>query len=65
MLDAEMDLYNQELQGGDTNFLQMKVMELRARARSMGLIGGRGHGHIRGSYRGGRGFRGRGMMRGG
>jgi len=60
MLDAELDLYNQEQQGGDTNDLQMKVLELRARARSLGLIGTRG----RGSFRGGRGFRGRGIIRG-
>ncbi|ODM99502.1 RNA-binding protein 26 [Orchesella cincta] len=40
MLDAELDLYNKEQQGGDTVDLQKKVLELRARAKSMGLIGG-------------------------
>jgi len=68
MLDAELDLYNKEQQGGDTVDLQKKVIELRARAKSMGLIGGeglrgRGAGGGRGSFRGaGRGFRGRGIL---
>ncbi|CAL8104757.1 unnamed protein product [Orchesella dallaii] len=70
MLDAELDLYNKEQQGGDTVDLQKKVLELRARAKSLGLIGspgvrgggGGGRGTFRGAGRGG--FRGRGIIRG-
>ncbi len=54
-----MDLYNTELEGGDTVALKRKVLELRAKAKAAGLYT-RG----RGGYRGGimRGFspRGRG-----
>lgn len=73
MLDAELDLINKEQQGGDTIDLQKKVLELRARAKSLGLIGVPMGGAERGMPRGrpfprgiGRGFggRGRGMIRG-
>lgn len=61
MLDAELELYNREQEGGDTVALQRKISDLRATARQLGVHfrGGRGgfRGHSRGSSRG---FNGRG-----
>jgi RNA-binding protein 26 len=60
ILDAELDLYNKELEGGDTLALKRKVLELRSQAQAAGLLRGRG------GYRGLlRSFtnRGRGAMR--
>lgn len=66
MLDAELDLINKEQQGGDTIDLQKRVIELRARAKSLGLIGPGARGRGGGMFRGlGRGFgRARGILRG-
>ncbi|OXA53251.1 RNA-binding protein 26 [Folsomia candida] len=58
MLDAELELYNKEQEGGDTLALQRKISDLRATARQLG-VHFRGRGGFRGA--GGRGgFTGRG-----
>lgn len=65
LLDTELDLYNQQSEGGDTSDLRKRVDELRREAQALGLLdntvgSSRGRGHprsIRGRGRGrGRGF---------
>lgn len=74
ILDAELDLFTKQQEGGDTTELQRKVAELKMEAHSLGLLSGsvharpsRGSVHLhRGSTRGltrmsrGSSFRGRG-----
>ena len=55
ILDAELDLITKEQEGGDTNALQKKVLELRAQVQVRGLLGrggGRGATSFRGISRG-------------
>ncbi|XP_033115635.1 RNA-binding protein 26-like [Anneissia japonica] len=63
LLDTELELYNQQAEGGDTSQLKKRVAQLKLEARSLGLLSsGRGRGSImkgrgrgRGSYKRGRG----------
>ena len=47
-----MDLYNTELEGGDTVALRRRVLELRAKAKAAGVYTRGGRGGYRGAMRG-------------
>ncbi|XP_071951192.1 RNA-binding protein 26-like [Antedon mediterranea] len=64
LLDTELELYNQQAEGGDTSQLKKKVAQLKLEAQSLGLLSsGRGRGHIM-KGRGGIGRSGAGRGRG-
>ncbi|XP_069684891.1 RNA-binding protein 26 isoform X2 [Periplaneta americana] len=52
ILDAELDLFTKQQEGGDTSELQRKVAELKMEAHSLGLLQGNAP-HIRPHLRGG------------
>ncbi|XP_054754914.2 RNA-binding protein 26-like isoform X2 [Lytechinus pictus] len=61
LLDTELDLYNQQSEGGDTSELRKRVDELRREAQALGLLDNAGGSRGRGNPRS---VRGRGRGRG-
>ncbi|XP_046384373.1 RNA-binding protein 26 [Ischnura elegans] len=66
ILDAELDLYTRQQEGGDTSDLQRKVAELKMEAHSLGILGVGSHATLVPGIRRGTGLiraRGRGSIR--